>query len=249
MGRGAAHFHHALRLQPLREGSAARDAQCHREGGVYIPGGLQLLDRRAGVYATHTSTASPSPPPPYQYRPTYLPTYGPNGLSATCLSARPFTPPPRSLAELRGQFAATQGPGPAQRGGGALAPLALRRRAGIAGRIALARAARAACSSPPPRHAPESHSAPSAAAAPRPPLCRAQLSLLSAAGMACALHIYAGLRSAAVAGGHATAPCPSSNRRPVKTLLSEFNAQRMLGKMIKGAHRRLSSDKGPPAAG
>lgn len=38
----------------------------------------------------------------------------------------------------------------------------------------------------------------------------------------------------------------SPERRPVKTLLSEFNAQRMLGKMIKGAHRRLSSDKVPP---
>ena len=39
----------------------------------------------------------------------------------------------------------------------------------------------------------------------------------------------------------------SSSQRPVKTLLSEFNAQRMLGRMIRGAHRRLSADKEPPA--
>ena len=37
----------------------------------------------------------------------------------------------------------------------------------------------------------------------------------------------------------------SNERRPVKTLLSEFNAQRMIGKMIKGAHRRLSTEKPP----
>jgi calcium/calmodulin-dependent protein kinase I len=41
----------------------------------------------------------------------------------------------------------------------------------------------------------------------------------------------------------------SNERRPVKTLLSEFNAQRMIGKMIKGAHRRLSHDAGQPSAG
>ena len=34
----------------------------------------------------------------------------------------------------------------------------------------------------------------------------------------------------------------SNDRKPVKALLSEFNAQRMLNKIVKGAHRRLSSD-------
>jgi len=34
----------------------------------------------------------------------------------------------------------------------------------------------------------------------------------------------------------------SNERKPVKALLSEFNAQRMLNKIVKGAHRRLSSD-------
>jgi len=38
----------------------------------------------------------------------------------------------------------------------------------------------------------------------------------------------------------------SNERRPVKTLLSEFNAQRMIGKMIKGAHRRLPGSKDQP---
>ena len=32
-------------------------------------------------------------------------------------------------------------------------------------------------------------------------------------------------------------------KRPVKQLLWEFNAQRMLSKVVKGAHRRLSADK------
>jgi len=40
----------------------------------------------------------------------------------------------------------------------------------------------------------------------------------------------------------------SNEKRPVKSMLSEFNAQRMIGKMVKGAHRRLSGggegDKG-----
>ena len=49
------------------------------------------------------------------------------------------------------------------------------------------------------------------------------------------------------AASHGAVPF-SINRRPVKTLLSEFNAQRMLGRMIKGAHRRLSADKGSPTA-
>ena len=34
----------------------------------------------------------------------------------------------------------------------------------------------------------------------------------------------------------------------VKQLLREFNAQRMLSKVVKGAHRRLSVDKGVPGA-
>ncbi len=35
----------------------------------------------------------------------------------------------------------------------------------------------------------------------------------------------------------------SDPKRPVKQLLREFNAQRMLSKVVKGAHRRLSADK------
>ena len=38
----------------------------------------------------------------------------------------------------------------------------------------------------------------------------------------------------------------SDPKRPVKQLLWEFNAQRMLSKVVKGAHRRLSN---PPPAG
>ena len=34
----------------------------------------------------------------------------------------------------------------------------------------------------------------------------------------------------------------SDPKRPVKQLLWEFNAQRMLSKVVKGAHRRLSND-------
>jgi serine/threonine protein kinase len=40
----------------------------------------------------------------------------------------------------------------------------------------------------------------------------------------------------------------SDPKRPVKQLLWEFNAQRMLAKVVKGAHRRLSSTTGAPAA-
>ena len=41
----------------------------------------------------------------------------------------------------------------------------------------------------------------------------------------------------------------SNEKRPVKSMLSEFNAQRMIGKMIKGAHRRLSHDATSKADG
>jgi hypothetical protein len=37
----------------------------------------------------------------------------------------------------------------------------------------------------------------------------------------------------------------TNDREPVKQKLSEFNAQRMLGKVVKSAHRRLSA----PSAG
>jgi len=37
----------------------------------------------------------------------------------------------------------------------------------------------------------------------------------------------------------------SDPKRPVKQLLWEFNAQRMLSKVVKGAHRRLSNDPTP----
>ena len=33
----------------------------------------------------------------------------------------------------------------------------------------------------------------------------------------------------------------ADDRRPVKQLLSEFNAQRVVSKLVKGAHRRLGS--------
>ena len=33
----------------------------------------------------------------------------------------------------------------------------------------------------------------------------------------------------------------SDPKRPVKQMLWEFNAQRMISKVVKGAHRRLSS--------
>jgi hypothetical protein len=39
----------------------------------------------------------------------------------------------------------------------------------------------------------------------------------------------------------------SDPKRPVKQLLWEFNAQRMLSKVVKGAHRRLSTGKADEA--
>jgi len=41
----------------------------------------------------------------------------------------------------------------------------------------------------------------------------------------------------------------NDERKPVKQLLSEFNAQRMMAKFVKGAHRRLSSDAAKGAQG
>jgi len=50
----------------------------------------------------------------------------------------------------------------------------------------------------------------------------------------------------AVTSGHAIAPFNQQASRE-DVAVAEFNAQRMLGRMIKGAHRRLSADKEPPA--
>lgn len=39
----------------------------------------------------------------------------------------------------------------------------------------------------------------------------------------------------------------SGERRPVKQLLFDFNAQRMLAKVVKGSHRRVAKEGTPEA--